>query len=121
MSITMTVPLHLENTIQQVENACSIAIRAMMEDVHTLSTPITPKRPDPIGGNLRASVSKQMPTPLLGIMKWHAPYAEYQERGYTSGPVTHYSTPGTHAHFVEESVLKVMERIPAYIKMGGLV
>lgn len=106
---------------QQAKNACQIAIRMMMEDVHNLSTPITPKRPAPVGGNLRTSVSKQMMSPLVGVMKWHAPYAEYQERGYTTGPVVNYSTPGTHAHFVEESLDKVVQRIPQYLRMGGLV
>ena len=120
MGITINSNLHLESAEQQVENACSLAIRMLMEDTHIHSTPITPKRPDPIGGNLRTSVSKQMPTPLLGIIKWHAPYAEYQERGYTTGPVTHYSTPGTHAHFIEESVNHAMANLPQYLKMGGL-
>lgn len=117
MSITSTVPLHLNNTIQQVENACSIAIRMIMEDVETHATPITPYKE----GNLRASVTKQLVSPTLGIMKWHAPYAEYQERGYTTGPITHYTTPGTHAHFIEESVNQAMEKAPIYLKMGGLV
>lgn len=116
MSITITVPIHLEGAVQQVENACSLAIRMLMEDAHIYSTPITPYKE----GALRTSVSKQMPTPLLGIIKWHAPYAEYQERGYTTGPVTHYSTPGTHAHFVEESVNHAMANLPQYLKMGGL-
>ena len=30
-------------------------------------------------------------------------YAWYQERGYTSGPVTHYTTPGTQAHYLQTS------------------
>lgn len=121
MSIKYNVNFKLNNAVQQVENACSIAIRMMMEDIHTYSTPITPKRPAPVGGNLRTSVSKQMVSPTVGIMTWHAPYAEYQERGYTTGPVVHYSTPGTHAHFVEESVNKVIPRLAEYLKMGGLV
>lgn len=30
-------------------------------------------------------------------------YAYYQERGYTSGPVRRYTTPGTQAHYLQES------------------
>lgn len=30
-------------------------------------------------------------------------YAYYQERGYTSGPVRHYTTAGTQAHYLKES------------------
>ena len=115
------VKLQLTGAEQKVENAASIAIRMMMEDVHSLSTPITPKSSPPNGGTLRTSVTKNMATPLLGIMKWHAPYAEYQERGYTTGPVRHYTTPGTHAHFIEESVNQAILRFPQYIRMGGLV
>ena len=119
--MSYTAHIRLNEATSRVENACQIAIRMMMEDVHNLSTPITPKRPAPVGGNLRTSVSKQMMSPLVGVMKWHAPYAEYQERGYTTGPVVHYSTPGTHAHFVKESLDKVVQRIPQYLRMGGLV
>ena len=115
MSISMQ--LKLNQVPEKAQNACQIAIRTMMEDVHTWSGPITPYKT----GNLRTSVSKQMPTPLLGIIKWHAPYAEYQERGYTSGPIVNYTTPGTHAHFVEESVRRVMDRLPHYLRFGGLI
>ena len=121
MSMTSTVRVKLSGAEQQIENACSLAIRMLMEDVHTHSTPITPKRPAPVGGTLRTSVSKQMVSPLVGVMKWHAPYAEYQERGYTTGPVVHYSTPGTHAGFVEESVNQALPKFPQYLRMGGLI
>lgn len=119
MAVVKKLKLNAVN--QQVENSLSIAIRMLMEDVHNFSNPITPKSAPPLGGTLRASVTKTMVTPLLGVMKWHAPYAEYQERGYTTGPVTHYTTPGTHAHFVEQSVNRAMQNLPQYIKMGGLV
>jgi len=33
-----------------------------------------------------------------------ADYAWYQERGYTSGPVRRYTTPGTQAHYLKDSV-----------------
>lgn len=112
--------LHLDNASQQVKNACQIAIRMMMEDTHNLSTQITPYKE----GALRTSVTKQMPSPMLGIMTWNVPYASYQERGMRADGthiVRNYTTPGTHAHFVEESVDKVVQRIPTYLRMGGLV
>ena len=111
------VKLKLDQASQQVENAASLAIRFMMEDLHTLANPITPYKT----GNLRTSVSKQLPEKLVGIVRWHAPYAEYQERGYTTGPVMRYTTPGTHAHFVQESLDKVIQKIPQYVRMGGLI
>ena len=104
------VKLKFDQATQQVENSAALAIRFMMEDLHSLANPITPYKT----GNLRASVSKQMPGKLVGIVKWHAPYAEYQERGFTSGPVRRYTTPGTHAHFVQESLDTVVNNIPQY-------
>ena len=122
--MTMTTHLRFNDMVGDVERTASIAIRMMMEDVHTMSTPITPKSAPPDGGSLRASVTKQMPYPLVGIMTWNVPYAQYQERGMRadgSYVVKHYTTPGTHAHFVEESVEKVVQKIPTYLRMGGLV
>lgn len=120
----LEVNLRFPQVEQQVENACSIAIRMMMEDIHMLANPVTPKRPAPVGGNLRTSITKQMETPLKGVMRWNVPYAQYQERGMRADKthvVKRYSTPGTHAHFVEESINKVTPRIADYLRMGGLV
>ena len=39
-----------------------------------------------------------------------AKYAPYQERGFTSGPVRRYTTPGTQAHFLRDSVDSAMNR-----------
>ena len=115
------ISLKTDQAIDQVENSVAVAIRLMMEDVHRLSTPVTPKRPDPIGGTLRTAVTKTMPSKMVGIMKWHVPYADYQERGFTTGPVRNYSTPGTHAHFIAESIEKVVPKIGTYLRMGGLI
>lgn len=117
ITVSVRPSLNLMGAEQQVENAFSSAIRMLMEDIHAHSTPITPYKE----GTLRTSVSKQMIAPLTGAIKWHAPYAEYQERGYTTGPVTHYTTPGTHAHFIEESVTQALPKLPQYLRMGGLI
>ena len=112
--------LKLDAAMGQISNAASFAIRMMMEDTHTLANPITPYKHNA----LRTSVSKQMETPLKGVMKWNVPYAQYQERGMRADGtrvVRNYTTPGTHAHFVEESVQKVVKKIPQYIRAGGLV
>lgn len=122
--MAFTTKLRFQEATSQVENACQVAIRLMMEDVHNLSTPITPKSAPPDGGSLRASVTKTMPSKMVGIMTWNVPYAQYQERGARADglrPVFNYTTPGTHAHFVKESVEKVVKRIPSYLRMGGLI
>lgn len=119
--MAMTTHLKLDGATQKIQNAASFAIRTMMEDTHSLANPITPYEHN---NALRTSVSKQMVTPLKGVMKWNVPYAQYQERGMRADGtrvVRNYTTPGTHAHFVEESVNKVVKRIPNYLKAGGLV
>lgn len=116
--------LKTEYVKQKNQNAISLAIRMMMEDINTLSTPITPKSAPPNGGSLRASITKQMVSPTKGVMEWNVPYAQYQERGMRadgSHVVRNYTTPGTHAHFAEESVKKVVEKIPQYLKAGGMI
>ena len=118
--MAMTTHLKFDSATQKVQNAASFAIRMMMEDTHTLANPITPYKDN----GLRTSVSKQMETPLKGVMKWNVPYAQYQERGMRADGtrvVRNYTTPGTHAHFVEESVEKVVQKVPMYLKAGGLI
>lgn len=110
-----------------IENGVAIMLRQMMEDTHRFSLPITPKRVDPIGGSLRASVTKQMVSNDKGVMRWAMNYAAVQEQGGRTDPRTgkyivfqNYSTPGTHAHFISESVQKVMNNLPYYLEIGGL-
>ena len=101
----------------QLDGNVDVAIRLMLEDIHREANPITPYRE----GGLRTMVTKTMVAPRHGRIQWSAPYAEYQERGYTTGPVTHYTTPGTHAHFAEESVKKVIGRAGNYFKQAGVI
>ena len=112
----------LKSNTAQVKSDLDFKIQLMtrliLEDIHRRSTPKTPMSVK--GGTLRAMVAKQMQG-KTGIIEWRAPYAEYQERGYTSGPVRHYTTPGTQAHFAEESVQEVMNNLPEYITKAGIV
>ena len=120
---------HVETNINtigaenQIDNALAVIIRMMMEDIHRIAEPVTPKK----SGNLRTGVTKVMEGPRTGIMRWHEPYAAVQEKGYRIDPrtgkmivFTHYTTPGTHAGFVEEALNKVSERLPMYVQAGGL-
>lgn len=100
-----------------LENNIDLAIRFMLEDIHREAEPITPYK----SGALRTMVSKTMNNPHSGSIVWHAPYAEYQERGYTSGPVRHYTTPGTHAHFAQQSVEKVIANSRDYFVRAGAI
>lgn len=119
--MSVTIENHTAYIKSSIENNVDLAIRLMLEDIHREANPITPKRPAPVGGTLRTMVLKGLDGPHKGYIVWNAPYAEYQERGYTSGPVTHYSTPGTHAHFAEESVEKVVNRSRDYFVQAGVI
>lgn len=117
--ITFESHLNFGQVSQQAKTAMTMAIQMMMNDIQSISLPLTPMSKN--GGHLRNAVSRQMVTPELGVIKWHAPYAEYQERGFTTGPVMHYTTPGTQAHFVRDSLERVIPKFPEYLRAGGLV
>lgn len=89
--------------------AAQIGMRQLLEDIHKTSRPITPKLTGDLRGDVRKKVSKLGHT-IIGIIEWQRPYAWYQERGYTSGPVRRYTTPGTGAHFAAISVKKVTSK-----------
>ena len=101
----------------EISNRKGIVLRLIGEDVHRRSNPITPLAETKM---LRTAVVKNVVGNSKAFIEWRAPYAEYQERGYTTGPVTHYTTPGTHAHFAEESVKAVMDNLITYARQGGL-
>lgn len=100
-----------------ISNKVGITIRLMLEDAHRIANPVTPKK----DGGLRTAVNKQMESNSKGVIEWRVPYAWYQERGYTSGPVVNYTTPGTHAGFAEEGINSVMNNLSKYLSMGGLL
>lgn len=89
-----------------VERATMIGMRQLIEDIHRTSRPITPMLTGQLRGDVKKDV-KKVGDKIRGTIEWARPYAWYQERGYTSGPVTRYTTPGTGAHFAEKSVKKV--------------
>lgn len=97
----------------ELELATLSGMRQMIEDIHRTSRPITPM----LFGDLRADVSKstaKVGDKVRGTIEWNRPYAWYQERGYTSGPVKRYTTPGTQAHFAETSVKEVTANAEKY-------
>jgi len=111
---------------EQLNNNIGLALRMMLEETYRESNPITPKRQDPVGGTLRTAVTKTMESNTKGTIAWHAPYAYIQERGWnptTNGKTyfTNYTTPGTHAHFAEESVKKVVARSRDILVQAGAI
>ena len=109
-----------DNTVRikaYMENNISLGLRLMLEDTHRLANQVTPYQ----YGTLRTMVRKQMETPTSGVISWYAPYAWYQERGFTTGPVVNYTTPGTHAWFAKESVEKVVDNARNYFMQSGAI
>lgn len=104
-----------ERIISEHQNATGLALRFMIEAVHMESRPKTPM----LTGQLRGDVQKSV-VGYRGKIKWGKKYAWYQERGYTSGPVKRYTTPGTGAHFAENAVRKVKKDGRKYFKQAGI-
>lgn len=84
----------------KVRTVGQLAIRQVMDDVHSAASPHTPYRL----GQLRSRVRKALVGPMHGRMVWDSHYAEFQERGFTTGPVRNYTTGGTGPHFAENAV-----------------
>ena len=104
-----------ERIIQERRQRIALAIRFALADIHRKSTPVTPK----LSGQLRTNIRKSV-RGLRGRIHWGAKYAEYQERGYTSGKVRRYTTPGTSAHFAERSVKDTAKQLHTYVRKVGL-
>jgi hypothetical protein len=104
-----------ERIIATESNRASLAIRFMLDAAHTESRPKTPMKTGALRGDVNKTVKGN-----VGQIKWGRKYAWYQERGYTSGPVKRYTTPGTSAHFAETSVRNVAKDGRKYFKMAGI-
>jgi hypothetical protein len=116
---TIKISVRKEGDFDLKEKAAKVQLntlsgmRQMIEDIHRVSRPITPM----LTGDLRSDVKKstsKLGDIIRGEIEWHRPYAWYQERGYTSGPVRRYTTPGTQAHFAETSVKEVTKDTNKY-------
>lgn len=99
---------------EKIELSALNGVRRMIEDIHKVSRPKTPMLTGDLRGDVRKRVKKLKRSTVRGTIEWHRPYAWYQERGYTSGPVRRYTTPGTQAHFAETSVKEVTSRSRKY-------
>lgn len=98
--------LDFNDKIAKVQLRTLTGMRQMLEDIHRTSRPITPMLTGDLRGDVKKSVHR-VGDLVRGTIEWARPYAWYQERGYTSGPVRRYTTPGTRAHFAETSVKEV--------------
>lgn len=85
-----------------IKGKASLGLRKMADDVVKTARPNTPMK----YGDLRNSVVRQV-LGLHGTVQWTRNYAQFQERGYSSGPIRKYTTGGTGAHFAENAVKTV--------------
>lgn len=97
----------------RVQLQAATGMRQLIEDIHRTSRPITPMLTGELRGDVKKSVQR-LGDRVRGTIEWARPYAWYQERGYTSGPVRRYTTPGTKAHFAEISVKEVTSSSKKY-------
>ena len=93
-----------------------LALRFIAEDIKRRAEPKTPR----LTGDLRHSnIVRVMGN--RATVSWLMHYAAYQERGYTSGPVRRYTTPGTGAHFAETAVRQAVNDAPRHFKRAGVM
>lgn len=96
------------------DNKLTLAIRFALDDIHRESNSNTPKLTGALRANIRKTVSG-----TKGKIRWGQKYAEYQERGYTTGKVRRYTTAGTGAHFAENAVRKVAKDPIKYLRKAA--
>ena len=104
-----------DRIIVEKRQKLGLAVRFGIEDMHRISRPKTPMKT----GQLRGDVEKSVHG-ANGKITWGKHYAWYQERGYTSGKVRKYTTPGTGAHFAEDAAKDVGNNPRKYFRMAGL-
>lgn len=97
--------------LSETNSNTSLALRFMIEDIHRIANPKTPKDK----GNLRADVIKSV-NGLRGRIEWSKEYAVYQE--YKQ--FTNYTTSGTGPHYAENSVVDVVQRSRSYFRKAGI-
>jgi hypothetical protein len=108
-----------DNTVRlqvQMKTNVPLALRFMLNDIKDTAEPNTPKKTGMLRTNVRMRVNGS-----IGSIKWGQKYAKYQERGYTSGEVRKYTTPGTGAHFAENAVRRVARRAERHFKRARIV
>lgn len=110
-----TINDNTDQIISETAAKKNLLIRFGLDGIHRESGPNTPKK----FGLLRANVRKSV-LGSRGSITWGQDYAWYQERGYTSGKVRRYTTPGTDAHFAENAAMKVHGEKRKYFRMAGL-
>lgn len=98
--------------ILQTQRNAGLALRYMLEDMHSIAEPRTPKK----DGILRRNVLKTV-NGLRGTIKWNAKYAIYQELK----KFTNYTTSGTGPHFAENSAKAVAKSPEGAMRKARLI
>ena len=92
-------------------------LRQMLDEVHRVSNPKTPKKL----GDLRSNV-KKIVRGHRGSIEWGQVYAIPQEVGIIRGTrVRHYTTPGTGPHFAEKGIRSAISKTTAIAKKVRLI
>lgn len=93
--MSVSVKDNTPKVIASIERSANLAIRYMLEDIHEISDPITPKKE----GNLRANVKKTVQG-KSGQIRWGQRYAKKME----TIQFRNYTTAGTGPHYAERAV-----------------
>lgn len=113
--MSVTVQDFSPQIIAKKKQATSLGLRLIADAIVREATPNTPRR----RGELRGRVLRQV-LGTKGRIEWQAKHAVYQERGYSSGPIRNYTTPGTGAHFARNAVATVAPKGKQFFRQAGL-
>lgn len=98
--------------ILQTQRNASLALRFMLDDMHSIANPKTPKDK----GILRNDVLKTV-NGLRGTIKWLAKYAIYQELK----KFNNYTTSGTGPNFAKNSAESIAKSPQAAMRKARLI
>ena len=118
MSVTVKEKVSVNRRISQINGGIPVVIRAALEDMKRISTPITPYLDGPLRADVKIRVQGRK-----GTIKWGKKYAAYQERGRRldgTHVVKRYTTPGTGKHFVKRSAKQMMKKYKKYFRKARL-
>jgi hypothetical protein len=98
--------------ILQTQRNSSLALRFMLDDMHSIAEPKTPKDKGILRGNVLKTVSG-----LRGTIKWLAKYAIYQELK----KFENYTTGGTGPHFAKNSAEAISKSPQGAMRRARLI
>lgn len=98
--------------VLEIQRNSSLALRYMLDDIHTIAEPVTPKK----AGMLRKNVLKTV-NGLSGTIKWGQKYASILE----TKKFINYTTAGTGPNYAKNSVTAMTKNVVSAMRKARLI